>query len=159
MSVDAPGRAPRRRLLAALSGLAAAPLAGCVGPIPLDAPPVAELPPPVPEWIVARATEADDGRRVELARGASLAVSLRAPSAAGIGWREVAVPPGLVLTGRFTGPVWPKGAPTSAVLPPPLWQVFVFEAREPGGGDLVLELGGETVSRPRRLSLRVAVPR
>jgi hypothetical protein len=147
-------RAARRRALALLS---AVPLAACVQPIPLDGPAAAELPPPVPDWIAVRATEADDGRRIELARGASLAVTLRAPTAAGIGWREVVAPPGLVRTGRFTGPVWPKDAPSSRVAPPPLWQVFVFEAREGSGGDLVLELAGETVARPRRLTLRVVV--
>lgn len=149
----------RRRALAALSILAAAPLGGCVGPVPLDAPPRAELPPPVPDWIGVRATEADDGRRVELPRGASLAVSLRVPGAAGIGWRERLVPPGLARTGRFTGPVWPKDAPSSAVSPAPIWQVFVFEAREGPGGELVLELNGESAARPRRLTLRVDVPR
>ncbi len=157
--MGATGRIRRRRVLAALPLLAVGPLAGCVEPMPLDVAPVAELPPPVPEWVRARATEADDGRRVELARGESLAVSLRAPTAAGLGWREVAVPVGLVRTGRFTGPVWPKGAPSSAVAPPPLWQVFVFEAREGPGGDLVLELAGESAARPRRLTLRVAAPR
>jgi hypothetical protein len=62
-----------------------------------------------------------------------------------------------VRTGRFTGPVWPKDAPSSRVAPPPLWQVFVFEAREGPGGELVLELVGETAARPRRLTLRVVV--
>ncbi len=152
-----PAGSPRRRALAVLSLSAVAPLAACVAPLPLDAPPVVELAPPVPDWVAARATEADDGRRVELARGASLAVALRAPTAAGIGWREVAVPAGLVLTGRFAGPVWPRDAPASAVAPPPLWQVFVFEARAGCGGDLVLDLAGETVARPRRLTLRVVV--
>jgi hypothetical protein len=157
--VTGPRTAVRRRALAALTALAAAPLGGCVGPVPLDAPALAELPPPVPDWIGVRATEADDGARVELARGASLAVSLRVPGGAGIGWRERIVPSGLVRTGRFTGPVWPKDAPSSPVTPPPIWQVLVFEAREGPGGDLVLELDGETGTRPRRLSLRVLVPR
>lgn len=152
-----PGGSPRRRALAALSVPVVAPLAACVAPLPLDAPPVVELPPPVPDWVAARATEADDGRRVELAPDASLAVALRAPTAAGIGWREVAVPAGLVLTGRFTGPVWPKGAPSSAVAPPPLWQVFVYEARWGRGGALVLDLAGEAPARPRRLTLHVVV--
>ncbi len=151
------GGSPRRRALAVLSLSGVAPLAACVAPLPLDAPPVVELPPPVPDWVAARATEADDGRRIELARGASLAVALRAPTAAGIGWREVAVPAGLVRTGRFTGPVWPKDAPSSAVAPAPLWQVFVYEARVGRGGDLVLDLAGDPVARPRRLTLRVVV--
>jgi hypothetical protein len=146
--------APRRHALALL---AVAPLAACVAPVSLDAPAVAELSPPVPDWIATRATEADDGRRIELARGASLAVSLRAPTAAGVGWREVAVPAGLVRTGRFTGPVWPKDAPSSLVAPAPLWQVFVFEARDGAGGELALELTGDTAARPRRLVLRVDV--
>jgi hypothetical protein len=150
-------RASRRHALAALSILAAVPVAGCVAPIPLDGPAWAELPSPVPDWIAVRATEADDGRRIELARGASLAVSLRVPTAAGIGWRETAVPPGLVRTGRFTGPVWPKEAPSSLVAPAPLWQVFVFEAREGPGGELVLELADERGARLDRLRLRVDV--
>lgn len=153
-SAPHPGRASRRRAVVAL---VAAPLAACVAPIPLDASSVTELPPPVPDWIGTRATEADDGRRVELARGASLAISLRVPTAAGVGWREVAVPAGLVRTGRFTGPVWPSDGPSSRVAPAPLWQVFVFEAREGAGGELALELAGDTAARPRRLVLRVVV--
>jgi hypothetical protein len=154
MSVAAARAAARRRALALL---AVAPLAACVAPVSLDAPAVAELPPPVPDWIPIRATEADDGRRIELARGASLAVSLRAPTAAGVGWREVAMPVGLVRTGRFTGPVWPADAPSSRVAPAPLWQVFVFEARDGSGGELVLELAGDAAVRPRRLTLRIDV--
>jgi hypothetical protein len=152
--VTDPLRRSRRR---ALGVFVAAPLAACVAPVPFDAPAVAELPPPVPDWIPTRATEADDGRRIELARGTSLAVSLRAPTAAGVGWREVAVPAGLVRTGRFTGPVWPSDAPSSRVAPAPLWQVFVFEAREGAGDELALELAGDTSARPRRLVLRVGV--
>lgn len=145
---------PRRR---ALVLLAVAPLAACVAPMPLDARATVELPPPVPDWITTRATEADDGRRIELARGASLAVSLRTPTAAGVGWREVATPAGLVRTGRFTGPVWPKDAPSSIVAPAPLWQVFVFEAREGIGGELALELAGDMLARLRRIVLRIDV--
>lgn len=156
----ATGSPPRRRALArlaagALAGPAA--LAGCVAPIPLDGPGVAELPAPVPDWIGVRATEADDGRRFALARGASIAVALRVPSASGVGWRETEVPAGLVRTGRFSGPVWPPGAPSSPVAPAPVWQVLVFEAREPPGGELVLELVGDAPARPRRLTLRIAI--
>ena len=51
----------------------------------------------------------------------------------------------------------PSGAPSSPVAPAPVWQVLVFEAREAPGGELVLELGGDTAARPRRLTLRIAV--
>lgn len=131
--------------------------AGCIAPVSLDAPPVSELPPPVPDWIATRVTEADDGRRIALAVGGSFAVSLRVPLGAGIGWTVLERPAGLAMTGRTSGPVWPPGAPASPAVPPPLWQVFVFEARTPVDGPLILELGGtEAGARPRRLVLRVA---
>ncbi|MEI7445799.1 MAG: hypothetical protein WCK28_12990 [Burkholderiales bacterium] len=143
----------RRRALVASAALAVL-ATGCIAPVPLDAPPVAELPPPVPDWITIRATEADDLRRVALAVGASFAVSLRVPAEAGQGWIVVGQPDGLELTGRWSGPVWPPGAPANPALPPPLWQVFVFEARRAVDGPLVLELrGAETAARPRRVSL------
>lgn len=152
----APGR---RRLLAAL--LPAAWLLGaCVAPLSLDGPSVAELPAPVPDWIVTRLTEADDGRSVGLAPGAAIAMSLRAPVAGGLGWLVSEAPAGLVLTGRFTGPVWPPGVTDSAVAPAPLWQVFVFEARgpAPASGRLVLELrGGPDAPRPRRVAIGISL--
>ncbi|RPH43773.1 MAG: hypothetical protein EHM87_12755 [Burkholderiales bacterium] len=154
--------APRRRelaRLARLAGLAAGLLlAGCVAPISLDGPAVAELPAPVPDWIGLRVSEADDGRRVELPVGDSVAVTLKVPSGAGLGWVLVGQPPTLAQTGRYSGPVWPPDAPGSAVTPRPLWQVFVFEARAPGEGEVVLELDGAGLgTRPRRLAVRIAV--
>jgi hypothetical protein len=141
--------------------LVALALAACAAPVPLDAPAVAELPAPIPEWIRARATETDDGRRFVLPVSGSLAVALRAPSAAGLGWVVTESPSGLVATGRFTGPVWPAGAPISRVSPAPVWQVFVFEARAPGAGRLRFELrGGELLKSepPRSVTLQVDVP-
>lgn len=149
--------AGRRRLLASLPATWL--LGACVAPLSLEGPAVAELPAPVPDWIATRLTEADDGRSVGLAPGASIALSLRAPAAAGIGWTVTEAPAWLVLTGRFTGPAWPPGAPDSAVAPAPLWQVFVFEARGAAmaPGRLVLELqGGPDAPRPRRIVLRIA---
>jgi hypothetical protein len=137
-------------------------LAGCVAPLSLDAPAVSELPAPVPGWITVRATEADDGRRVELGQGASIAVALRSPTVAGLGWMMRDPPTTLVLTGRYTGPVRPPGAPVSMAAPDAVWQVFVFEARAPGEALLRFELrGAEAVAPapPRSVTLRVVVPR
>jgi hypothetical protein len=148
-------------LLSAALLVGVAQLAGCAAPLSLDAPAVAELPAPVPEWITVRVSEADDGRRIELARAGSMAVALRVPSGAGTGWIVVGQPSGLALTGRFTGPVWPPGAPASATVPAPIWQVFVFEALAPGEGTLRFELRGNEAlgsSRARSLTLRVTVP-
>jgi hypothetical protein len=146
-----------RRVLMLAAG-AGATLAACSAPLPLDAPPVAELPAPVPDWIALRVGEADDGRRVELPVGDAIAVAVRVPSAAGLGWILVGQPPVLAQTGRYSGPVWPPGAPGSAALPTPLWQVFVFEARRIGEGELAFELDGAVgASRARRLAIRVAV--
>jgi hypothetical protein len=148
-------------VLAAALLAGAVQLAGCAAPLSLDAPAVAELPAPVPDWITVRATEADDGRRITLARAGSMSVALRAPSGAGTGWIVAGQPAGLALTGRFTGPVWPPGAPASATVPAPIWQVFVFEALAPGEGTLRFELRGTEAlgpSRPRSLVLRVTVP-
>lgn len=152
--------AARRRTLLATLVAALAPLAaGCTAPIPLDAPPASELPPPVPDWIATRATEADDGRRVALAPGASLAVALRVPAGAGLGWVVVERPDGLEQTGRTSGPTWPPGAPSNPAAPPPLWQVFVFEARRAVDGPLRLELRGpDGPARPRSVVLRVVPP-
>ena len=160
MSTDRPA-VRRRRLLGAGAGALVGMMTGaCTAPIALDGPAVAELAAPVPEWIVLRFTEADDGRRIELPVGDSIAVTLRVPSASGQGWVLLGQPPMLAQTGRYSGPVWPPGAPGSAAVPAPLWQVFVFEARRPGEGELVLDLDGAGLaSRPRRLTLRVtAVP-
>ncbi|MCX7228999.1 MAG: hypothetical protein NTW15_08295 [Burkholderiales bacterium] len=149
-------RVRRRGLM--LGAAAGALLAACTAPLPLDAPPVSELPAPVPDWIALRVGEADDGRRVELPVGDSIAVAVRVPSAAGLGWIVVGQPPVLVQTGRYSAPVWPPGAPGSAALPTPLWQVFVFEARRVGEGELAFELDGAAgASRARRLGIRVAV--
>ena len=150
-------RALRRRALhAALGVLPLAMLGGCATPVSLDAPAVAELPPPVPDWIRARAAESDDGRRYELAVGESIAVTLRVPAAAGVSWMPTGVPDHLALTGRTSGPVWPPGAPgASAVAPAPIWQVFVFEARRAGDGVLYFDLGS---GPPRRVVYRVVVP-
>ena len=147
----------RRRALHAVSCvLATVMLGGCATPVPLDAPAVGELPPPVPAWIRDRAAESDDGRRYELAVGESIAVTLRVPAAAGVSWIPAGVPDHLELTGRTSGPVWPPGAPgASAVAPAPIWQVFVFEARRPGDGILYFDLGS---GPPRRVVYRVAVP-
>lgn len=155
----ASGSTRRRALVgsAALVALAAV-CAGCATPVPLDAPPTAELPPPVPDWIAIRATEADDRRRIVLDAGASMAVSLRVPTGAGQGWIVVARPDGLEQTGRTSGPVWPPGAPASAAAPPPLWQVFTFEARRAFDGPLELELRGGEAARLRRLVLFVSSP-
>lgn len=147
------GRARRRSVIAVVC---AAALVGCATPVSLDAPPVSELPPPVPDWIRTRAAEADDGRRFELSVGESLAVSLRVPAAAGVSWVPAMVPGHLELTGRTSGPVWPPGAPgTSAVAPAPIWQVFVFEVRQPGDGILYFDLGS---GPPRRVVYRIVVP-
>lgn len=147
----------RRRLLM-LGTTAGALLVACTAPLPLDAPPVSELPAPVPDWIVLRVGEADDGRGVELPVGDSIAVAVRVPAAAGLGWILVGQPPVLAQTGRYSGPVWPPGAPGSAALPTPLWQVFVFEARRIGEGELAFELEGAAgASRARRFGIRVAV--
>jgi hypothetical protein len=136
----------------------AALLAACAAPIPLDGPSAAELAPPVPDWIVLRLTEADDGRRVELARGGSLAVALRAPASAGIGWTPAATPEVLAMTGRTSGPVWPADAPQSRVAPAPVWQVFVFEARAAGEVTLSFALPAVDAStRARRVAFRVVV--
>lgn len=143
------------RWLAAVT-IGVAGLAGCVAPLSLDGPSVAELPAPVPDWVSVRVTEADDGRRVELARGASIAVALRAPALSGLEWREAATPAGLVRTGVTRGPVWPPDAPASTRAPPPVWQVFVFEAREAVGGELAFELASDG-GRVRRVSIRVSV--
>jgi hypothetical protein len=132
-------------------------LAGCAAPLALDGPAYAELPAPIPEWIAVRATDTDDGRRFELARGASIAIALRAPAAAGLGWLVARTPPMLRQTGRFSGPVWPPEAPASRTSPAPLWQVFVFEAREPGEDTLLLELRGGGGDRPDRFAIRLSV--
>jgi hypothetical protein len=156
--VAAPARG-RTRLAALAAGLL---LAACAAPLSLDAPAVAELPAPVPDWVAVRATEADDGRRVELARGGSIAVSLRAPTAAGAGWVVAGTPAGLALTGRYTGPVWPPGAPASALAAGAVWQVFVFQARAPGEGRLRFELRGDEAvapAPPRAVTLGVSVRR
>jgi hypothetical protein len=149
---------PARRRVLMLGAAVGSLLAACTAPLPLDAPPVAELPAPVPDWIALRVGEADDGRRVELPVGDSIAVTMRVPSAAGLGWVLVGQPPALGQTGRYTGPVWPPGVPGSAALPTPLWQVFVFEARRVGEGELAFELDGSAeASRARRLGIRLAV--
>ncbi len=143
----------RRVLRAAVWVLPIAALGGCAAPVSLDAPAVAELPPPVPEWIRARAAESDDGRRYELAVGESIAFTLRVPAAAGVSWMPTGVPDHLELTGRTSGPVWPPGAPgASAVAPAPIWQVFVFEARRAGDGIVYFDLGS---GPPRRVVYRV----
>jgi hypothetical protein len=150
-----PSGARRRRLLAAVPALA---LAACAAPIPLDGPVAVELPPPIPDWVPIRLAEADDGRRIELARGASVAVALRAPASAGVGWAPVEVPAGLAITGRTSGPVWPPGAPSSRVAPAPVWQVFVFEARAAGEGVVAFALASPDASaRARRVAFRVVV--
>ena len=147
----------RRRVLM-LGAAACAMLVACTAPVPLDASPVEELPAPVPDWIGLRVGEADDGRRVEVPLGASIAVTVRVPAAVGLGWILVGQPAGVAQTGRFSGPVWPPGAPGSAALPTPLWEVFVFEARRVGEGELAFELDGAVgASRARRLGIRVAV--
>jgi hypothetical protein len=147
----------RRRVLM-LGAAAGAMLAACTAPVPLDASPVEALPAPVPDWIGLRVGEADDGRRVELPVGDSIAVTVRVPAAAGLGWVLLGQPPGVAQTGRYSGPVWPPGAPGSAALPTPLWQVFVFEARRLGEGELAFELDGAVgASRARRLGIRVTV--
>jgi len=160
----AAGGAGRRRWAGAAGALALAGwLAGCAAPVPLPLPPVGpasgELPAPVPEWVIHRLTEADDGRRIELPPGASLAVSLRAPAAAGAGWALVGPPANLALAGRFSGPVWPPDAPAPRLAPPPVWQVFVFEAREPGIGPVAFELLGYGVGAARRVRFTVDVRR
>jgi len=158
--LPAQGAAVRGRRVALLLSTAWL-LGACVAPLSLDGAAVAELPSPVPDWITTRLTEADHGRSVVLAPGSVMAVSLRAPAAAGVGWLLVEAPEGLVLTGRFTGPVWPPGAPDSVVAPAPLWQVFVFEARAAAKapGRLVLELrGGPDAPRPGRVVIGVALP-
>jgi hypothetical protein len=149
----------RRRRLSALLPVAWL-LGACAAPLSLEGPAVAELPAPVPDWIATRLTEADDGRSVALGPGAAIAVSLRVQAASGVGWLVTAAPEGLVLTGRFTGPVWPPGATDSAVTPAPLWQVFVFEARAAAiaPGRLVFELrGGPDAPRPRRVSIGISL--
>lgn len=120
------------RALPALAVLAVL-AAGCAAPVPLDAPPVAESPVPVPDWITTRLTEADHGRLVELVSGTTVAVVLRAPSASGAAWVVREAPPSLVPTGRYSRPVWPAGTPASVTGAGPLWQVFVFEAGAPSG--------------------------
>jgi hypothetical protein len=142
-----------RRSAAALLAVS---LAGCVAPVPLDGPAVSERPAPVPDWIAQRYGQADDGRRVELAPGASLAIALRAPGAAGAGWIVTWMPSHLALVGRSSGPVWPAGAPGAAVATPPVWQVFVVEARAPGEGTVDLELRAADGAVLRRFVLRVA---
>ncbi len=103
----------------------------------------------MPDWIATpRPTEADDGRRIELARARSLAVSLRAPTAAGVGWRELAVPaawcaPGASPPGLAEGRAVERGRAGAAVAG------VRIRAREGAGGELVLELAGDTVSRAR----------
>ena len=152
-----PLRGARRRVLAVAAG-ALALVAGCATHVPLDAPPVSELPPPVPAWVGVRATEADAGRRIAVRAGESLALVLRVPAAAGVGWVVVEASSGLAATGRLAGPVWPADAPPSPVAPAPVWQVFVFEAREPGPGRVVLEFAGSG-AQPRRLEFPVGISR
>ena len=149
----------RRRVLAVAAAAAALALvAGCATHVPLDVPPVAEQPPPVPSWVGVRATEADAGRRITVRAGESLALVLRVPAATGAGWVVAEASPGLSATGRLAGPVWPADAPSSPIAPAPVWQVFVFEATTPGPGRVVLELAG-TGARPRRLEFPVEVVR
>lgn len=156
MSTPAPPGALRAAAIA-MSVMVTFALTACVAPVSLDAPPVAELPAPVPAFVTTRLLEDDRGRRIVLKRGESFAVSLRAPVASGIGWSVTRVPSGLVPTGRFSGPVWPPGAPSSTLAPAPLWQVFVFETVSVGEDELVIELSGPDGDRPRRFTLRIAV--
>lgn len=142
----------RRGVLAACTAV----LVGCAAPVSLDGPPVAELPAPVPDWVAVRAGEADDGRRIELQTGVSVAIALRAPGAAGAGWTVGWMPSHLALTGRSSGPVWPAGAPGAQVATPPVWQVFVFEARAPGEGTVELLLRAADGTTLRRYALVVA---
>jgi hypothetical protein len=151
--------AVRRRVLLATSALAV-PVAGCVAPVSLDAPAVAEQPAPVPDWIPVRLGEADHGRLVTLAPGESVAVALRAPSASGAGWIVRDAPASLVQTGRYSRPVWPAGAPASVTGPGPVWQVFVFEAGAPAAERrLAFELRGDVpgVDRPPVAVYRIVV--
>jgi len=148
--------AARRSLVLALASLAV----GCVAPVPLDAPPVAELLAPVPDWIPTRLTEADHGRLVELGSGTSVAVILRAPSASGAGWIVREAPPSLVATGRYSRPVWPPGTPASVTGAGPVWQVFVFEAGAPADERrLAFELRGDVPGggRPATAVYRIVV--
>ena len=148
----------RRAALTVLGASIVVGVSGCVAPVSLDGPPAAESPAPVPSWITLRFEEADRGRTIRVDRGESFAVSLRVPSAAGIGWTVTRLPAGLRSTGRFTGPVGSPGGPTSPVTPTPLWQVFVFEAREPVEDELVIERSGPDGERPGRFVLRIVVP-
>jgi len=154
-----PGR--RRGARAAATWACLACLAGCAAPVPL--PPLGagtgELPPPVPEWVGLRVTEADHGRLIGLPTGASLAVSLRAPAAAGTGWVPAPPPAPLALVGRFSGPAWPPDVPAPRLTPPPVWQVFVLEARQPGVGVLAFELPGDGAAGVRRVRFTVEVRR
>jgi hypothetical protein len=156
------GGARRRRWSGGAAALVAVWLAACAAPVPLPSadPSVGELPAPVPEWITHRVTDTDDGRRIELPLGAALAVSLRAPAAAGAGWVLSRQPANLTLTGRFSGPVWPPEAPAPRLAPPPVWQVFVFEAREPGDSQVAFDLVGSSAAVPsRRVRFTVGVRR
>jgi predicted secreted protein len=96
------------------------------------------LPAPTPEDVAVRINADQNGQTVEVAVGQRFAVELVGVPTAGYVWQPAQVPAFLTRAGEAGGNTVPEQSQPGYV-GGNHWEVLMFSATEPGGGELVLE--------------------
>lgn len=90
---------------------------------------------PSPEGAVRIGSD-QNGARVEVQAGDTLAIELQSSPSAGNSWAVMAQPDFVAPATQVTGPTVQSARP---IVGAPRWQVFVFTFTGPGAGDIVLK--------------------